>query len=176
MFRFLPLIALLCIAFLLALGLFLGRTPEKSPMIGLQVAPFSVPVLGNAAQTLSPERWKGRVVVINVFASWCVPCASEHALLMKLAQSGVDIVGVAWKDKEMQAAGWLAERGNPYRLVGIDEFGATTVPLGLTGVPETYVVARDGAIAWHHKSPLTEEMLDGTLRPMIEHLKKANAR
>jgi cytochrome c biogenesis protein CcmG, thiol:disulfide interchange protein DsbE len=168
----LPLIILLLLAVVLAVG---GqRQTPPSPLVGTKIPSFGAPALDKNGAVFSPDRWKGKVVLLNVFASWCLPCAAEHETLMRLAKSGkVEIVGLAWRDEPERITKWLAERGNPYKLVGIDAKGENTVELGLTGVPETFVIGRDGVIAWHYKSNLTDDIVEKTILPIIDRLQHA---
>jgi cytochrome c biogenesis protein CcmG, thiol:disulfide interchange protein DsbE len=168
----LPLILLALFALLLGFARKDGQAPD-SRLVGTVLAPFEVPLSSAPDQPFSSHLWRGKVIVLNAFASWCLPCAAEHPVLMRLAESGkAEIYGLAWKDKPEKIEAWLAGRGNPYRMVGIDEKGAATVALGLTGVPETFVIGPDGTIAWHYKSNLTDEIVSRDILPLIESLRK----
>lgn len=171
--RALPLAIVLLLSAALAMGL-LGRDPAQSTpsrMLGKTVEPFTLPLLGNAKASLSSTGWKGRVTFVNAFASWCVPCAAEHPALMKLARAGkADMVGLAWKDSPGNIEKWIAQRGNPYRIVGLDRKGASTVPLALSGVPETFILDKNGVIAFHYRSALDESMIDEVILPLIGRL------
>ena len=105
-------------------------------------------------QNLSHADLEGKVAVVNFFASWCLPCRAEHRHLMALAQEGVTIYGIAYKDESEAVRHWLVELGNPYTKVGMDTDGMAGVEWGLTGVPETFVIDRLGGIS---------ERLDGTI-------------
>ncbi len=109
----------------------------------------------------------GRVTVVNVFASWCVPCHFEHRILLGLRQAGVNLVGIAYKDEGDNTRRFLGQDGNPYRAVGVDGSGRTGIDLGVTGVPETYVVRGNGTIAAKIVGPLSEESVRDTLMPAI---------
>jgi cytochrome c biogenesis protein CcmG/thiol:disulfide interchange protein DsbE len=147
---------------------------QASTLLGKEIPLFSLPFIGmqNPDFDFSPQLFRGNVVVMNVFAPWCEPCQLEHPVLMKLAQTGkVNLVGLAWKDKENNVQSFLQANGNPYKLMGLDEMGNTTVPLGLTGVPETIVIDSKGMVAYHCKSPMTEEEAMNTILPLVEKLK-----
>ncbi|OYV48010.1 MAG: hypothetical protein B7X10_03725, partial [Burkholderiales bacterium 21-58-4] len=121
-------------------------------MVGLRIAPFTLPGLGGGH--FSPQLWKGKVALLNVFASWCVPCASEQPALVRLAQTGkILIYGLAWKDQPQKVAEYLRKNGNPYRSVGLDAYGQTTIPLALTGVPETFVIDKTGRVYYQYDMP-----------------------
>ncbi len=113
----------------------------------------------------------GRVVVVNFFASWCVPCRVEHPVLMGLGPSAnVPVVGIAYKDKPDDAVGFLNEYGNPYVAIGLDETGRTGIDFGVYGVPETYVVDKRGIIRLRHVGPLTAESVAREILPVVRAL------
>ena len=175
-FRLAPLIAMLVFVLLLSTGLFTKNRPNRHktvPLVGYELPLFNLPFVGRPTSThsFSPKIFKGNVILLNVFGSWCEPCAAEHPLLMDLARTGkVNMVGIAWKDKEDKVIGYLTEHGNPFQLVGLDELGQTTVPLGLTGVPETLIIDKRGFVVFDTKEPLTEEVINNTILPLIDKL------
>jgi cytochrome c biogenesis protein CcmG/thiol:disulfide interchange protein DsbE len=107
------------------------------------------------------------VKLVNYWASWCAPCRAEHPNLSKLAGEGVTIYGINYKDDPVKALGFLEELGNPYLGIGTDESGRTALDWGLYGVPETYVIDSDGIIVLRFAGPITERVLDETIRPAI---------
>jgi cytochrome c biogenesis protein CcmG/thiol:disulfide interchange protein DsbE len=109
----------------------------------------------------------GRAYVINMFASWCTPCRAEHPRLMQLRAAGVEILGVAYKDRPGAAAQFLNELGDPFRHVALDPDGRFGLDLGIAGVPETFVVGADGTIRAVHRGPLTEDAIERTIRPAL---------
>ena len=117
---------------------------------------------------------QGKVTLVNIFASWCVPCHDEHPALMKLAHDaslqakGVRIAGINYKDEAPNARKFLAEDGNPYGMIGVDKPGRASIDWGVYGVPETFVVRGDGTIAYKFIGPLSEETLRTVLMPEIE--------
>ncbi len=140
---------------LLAAHLYLGLDGEPdrvpSPLVGRPAPAFAIE--GLATGDLEPP------ALVNFFASWCVPCRAEHALLSRLAeQEGVTIYGIAYKDTPLDVATFLAELGNPYRRIGLDLEGLAGVDWGITGVPETFALGPDGRIAFKHAGPLTAEI------------------
>ncbi len=110
----------------------------------------------------------GEVMLVNFWASWCGPCRIEHPHLMDLAEEGLAIVGVNYKDDPDDARGFLAELGDPYTAIGVDETGRTGIDWGLYGVPETFVLDADGRIVLRFPGPVTEEVLEARIRPAIE--------
>lgn len=165
---FLPLVILLALCAALALGLKRERDSEPaSPMVG---KPFPALTLRGEALDVAAH---GEVTFVNFFASWCMPCALEQSSLKKLAKENVvPMIGIAWKNKPEDAQTWLTSYGNPYGRLFNDENGDATVPLGLTGVPETFIVDKKGVIAYHTKQPLSKEILREEIMPLIERLKK----
>jgi cytochrome c biogenesis protein CcmG/thiol:disulfide interchange protein DsbE len=108
------------------------------------------------------------VKLVNYWASWCAPCRVEHPNLTGLAAEGVTIYGVNYKDKPANALGFLAELGNPYAAMGADESGRMALDWGVYGVPETYVIDAKGNIVLRFAGPITERVLESTIRPAIE--------
>jgi cytochrome c biogenesis protein CcmG/thiol:disulfide interchange protein DsbE len=115
---------------------------------------------------------KGEVSLVNVFASWCVACREEHPVLMNLRREGfVPIHGLNYKDRPEDAARWLDTLGDPYTRTGADLDGRVAIDWGVYGVPETFVVDRDGRIAYKHIGPVTPDVLEKKLRPLIASLR-----
>lgn len=106
-------------------------------------------------------------VLVNFWASWCVPCIVEHPQLMRLSRDGVAVFGVNYKDKAGDAAAFLTRHGNPFRRLGRDEPGRVAIDWGVYGVPETYLLDRKGIIRWRWPGPVTPEVLDQDLRPLL---------
>ncbi|MFE1600127.1 DsbE family thiol:disulfide interchange protein [Methylobacterium sp. ID0610] len=141
-------------------GLFLGRlltagydpSAVPSALIGKPVPAFSLPALtglgpaGQPVPGLSSDDLKGKVTVLNVWASWCTPCQAEHPMLMRLAKDGVNLVGIDYKDAPENGRRFLGRHGNPFRAVGMDETGRVGIDFGVYGVPETFVIGPDGRI------------------------------
>ncbi|TFG84853.1 MAG: DsbE family thiol:disulfide interchange protein, partial [Hyphomicrobiales bacterium] len=110
----------------------------------------------------------GQPTIVNVWASWCVPCREEHPLLMQLAkQPGVRLYGINYKDDPAAARRFLGRYGNPFARVGADRTGRVAIDWGVYGVPETYVITGDGKIAYRHVGPLTEEAIREKLLPKL---------
>lgn len=175
--RILPLFIMFLLSLALALGLF-NKEPESAVVAantGKSFPQFEIQSLTKDtvfSPTLFPS---GQVVAVNVFASWCEPCKAEHKTLMKLAQK-VNIYGIAWKDKPEKAFEFLKELGNPFQDIGVDEEGKTTTAMGLSGVPETFIINKKGQIALHYKAPLTDDLVENSIIPLIEKLNKEDVK
>jgi cytochrome c biogenesis protein CcmG/thiol:disulfide interchange protein DsbE len=116
----------------------------------------------------------GEVALVNVFASWCYPCRVEHPFLMRLSRERVvPIYAINYKDKPSDALEWLTEAGNPYIAIGADESGSVSIDWGISGVPETLVIDRGGAIRYRHVGPLSSNLLEETILPLIRSLREA---
>jgi len=134
-----------------------------SMLIGKRVPAFALPGdPGFADSDLS-----GKPILVNFFASWCVPCIEEAAVLLSLQQAGVPIYGIAYKDKPAATAGFLAQHSNPYARVGRDDPGLVAIDWGVTGVPENYLIDKDGVVRWRWVGPLTQAAVRGELQPLL---------
>ncbi|SON57675.1 Cytochrome c biogenesis protein CycY [Hartmannibacter diazotrophicus] len=177
---FLPLLIFLGLAGFFLKQLFSGDPSElPSVLIGKEVPKFELPAVAGLASNGQPtpglssselETAKyGDVVLLNVWASWCVPCRDEHPLLMELAkQPGFTLVGINYKDKPQNAADFLNGLGNPFKAVGSDESGRTGIDFGVYGVPETFVIDGTGHIRYKYIGPLSPEGIRDRLLPEIE--------
>ena len=174
LFFILPLLFLAGLVFLFWRGLDPARDPASLPsaLIGKKVAAVSLPGL-NDQPGIDTADFIGQVTVLNFFASWCAPCRAEHPLIQELAaMPSIRVVGIAFKDAPADSAKFLAELGNPYAAVGVDESGRTGLEFGLTGVPETYVIDRDGIIRYRLAQPLDPGRLKNELKPLLAELTK----
>jgi cytochrome c biogenesis protein CcmG/thiol:disulfide interchange protein DsbE len=169
--RWLPVIVFFILVGFFAKGLFLNPREVPSPFIGKPAPAFTLPLVGNEAQTFSPADMKGKVWVLNVWAPWCVSCRQEHPVLMALAQSGaVPIVGLNWKDKDREAAQLLAQQGSPYAAVPDDLSGRVGIDYGVTGTPETYVIDREGIVRMKHVGPIDPDVWKKKFEPKLKEL------
>lgn len=166
---------LLFIVVAVALGWGLSNDPRKLPsvLIGKPVPEFSLPAVKGRTKGLASSDLHGEVSLVNVFASWCVACRAEHPLLMRLKSEGVvPIHGLNYKDRPDDAAQWLDKWGDPYTRTGADRNGRVSIDWGVYGVPETFLVGRDGQIAHKHIGPITQKDLTDTILPLIERLRR----
>jgi cytochrome c biogenesis protein CcmG, thiol:disulfide interchange protein DsbE len=167
----LPVLVFVGVGIGLAVGLTRDPGTLPSALIDKPVPAFELPPIeGMPGAGLSSADLKGEVNLLNVFASWCVPCRAEHPLLMALAERGVVINGIDYKDPAEQAAEWLHELGNPFARIGADRGGRVAIDFGVYGVPETFVIDREGRIRHKHVGPLQARDLEETLLPLLERL------
>jgi cytochrome c biogenesis protein CcmG/thiol:disulfide interchange protein DsbE len=171
-----PLVAFLALAVLFVLRLGAGD-PSRIPsaLIGRPAPPTDLPPLpglernGQAVPGLNSAEFQGHVTVLNVWASWCVPCREEAALLLTVAADPrVRVVGMNYKDQPDNARRFLGRYGNPFAANGIDGNGRAAIEWGVYGVPETFVIGRDGRIAYKLIGPVTPDNLETALQPAIE--------
>jgi cytochrome c biogenesis protein CcmG, thiol:disulfide interchange protein DsbE len=173
---FLPLVLFLALAalFFLRLG---GSDPSRVPsvLIGRPAPATTLPPVeglerdGKPLPGISPEIFSGQVTLVNVWASWCVPCHDEAPLLHQLAQDKrIQIVGIDYKDQPENARRFLGRYGNPFLAAGADANGRASIEWGVYGVPETFIVGRDGRIAFKLIGPISSENLAAELKPAIE--------
>ena len=171
----LPLLIFVVLAGFLAVGLKLNPRELPSPLIDKPAPAFSLPRLDVPAQKLSTQmmstqEMRGKVWVLNVWASWCGPCRQEHALIAELAKTGAPVVGLNYKDKPADASAWLVELGNPFMTTVSDLEGLVGIDYGVYGVPETFVIDRAGVIRLKHVGPVTPEALRERILPMVRKL------
>lgn len=170
--RFLiPLVVFIVMVGFLAIGLTLDPREVPSPFIDKPAPAFTLPQVADASKTLSPADFKGQVALVNVWASWCVSCRQEHPVLLELARRKlVPIYGLNYKDERQDALGWLDQFGDPYTASAFDADGRVGINWGVYGVPETFVIDRQGIIRHKHTGPVTPEVLETTLLPLIRQL------
>lgn len=168
-----PLLAFVAIGALLAAGLTLNPREIPSPLIGKPVPQFTLPPVQGRSLGLASADLRGEVSMVNVFASWCVACKEEHPVFMQIRREGlVPLHGLNYKDRPADAAKWLDDLGDPYTRTGADLDGRVSIDWGVYGVPETFVIDRQGRIAYKHIGPVTPQLLDETLRPLITKLRQ----
>ncbi len=169
---FLPLTIFVVLAAIFLLQLFSGRDTSEIPsvLIGQPAPETRLPPLGTiTAQGVDSAKFKGRVTVLNVWASWCVPCRAEHPVLLALSRdTRFSLEGMNYKDKPENAEAFLAGLGNPFAAIGVDANGRAGIDWGVYGVPETFVIGKDGKIAFKHIGPLSDETARSSLMPEIE--------
>lgn len=145
--------------------------PENLPsaLISKPLPAFALPDLQSGASVTNDVLAK-KITLVNVWATWCPSCVYEHAYLVKLAQQGVAILGVDYKDEPQKAKQWLEEKGNPYIAVVDDRAGKFGLDLGVTGAPETYLVDQDGIVRLRYQGPLDQRVWEETFKPVVDRL------
>jgi cytochrome c biogenesis protein CcmG/thiol:disulfide interchange protein DsbE len=169
---FAPVAVFVAIAIMFAWGL--TRDPREIPstLIGKSVPQFNLPPVKGRTLGLASENLLGEVSLVNVFASWCAECRLEHPLIMQMKSQGVvTIHGLNYKDRPDDAARWLNTLGDPYTRTGADINGRVGIDWGVYGVPETFVISKDGSIAYKQIGPLSVAVLEKKIIPLIESLK-----
>lgn len=172
------------IRYLLPLGLFIGlviifiyglqHDPRRvpSPLIDKPAPAFNLPTLHIAETNIQLDDLKGRVSLINVWASWCVACRTEHPLLIEAIKNNneLNLYGLNYKDKRTDALQWLKQLGNPYIESAFDESGSTGIDYGVYGVPETFVLDKNGIIRYKHIGPIDKQQLETIILPLVKKL------
>lgn len=174
LFFILPLLCLLGLVALFWRGLDPARDPASLPsaLIGQKMADINLPGLGSHPGVATKDM-AGQITVLNFFASWCAPCRAEHPLIKELAaMPGIRVIGITFKDAPADSEKYLTELGNPYAAIGVDDSGRAGMEFGLTGVPETYVIDRDGIIRYRLAQPLDPARLENELKPLLADLTK----
>ncbi|SCB22972.1 DsbE family thiol:disulfide interchange protein [Rhizobium hainanense] len=140
-----------------------------SALIGTKAPKLALPPLaGSNLPALTDDAIRGKLTLVNVFASWCIPCRDEHPVLKELAKSGqLNIVAINYKDTSENALRFLGELGNPYNAIGIDPNGSAAIDWGVYGIPESYLVSPDGTILYKQVGPFTPTSLKEGLYPAI---------
>ncbi|QXL84305.1 DsbE family thiol:disulfide interchange protein [Comamonas sp. NLF-1-9] len=167
-----PLAVFAVLMVFLGIGLTLKPRELPSPLIDKPLPAFTLPQLGDPAKTASAKDMAGKVWMLNVWASWCVACRVEHPVFVDLARSDKSILiyGLNYKDKREDALRWLARLGNPYLESFSDTQGLVGIDLGVYGVPETFIIDRQGVIRYKHIGPVTPEALQETILPLMRKL------
>ena len=167
----LPLIVFAAIAAVLLKGLSLDPREIPSPLINKPAPDFRLESLEHPGQMFDRKDMLGKVWMLNAWASWCVACREEHPVLVEFSHTGqVPIVGLDYKDTRVDGMRWLTEFGNPYQTSAFDENGRVGIDFGVYGVPETYVIDKAGVIRYKQIGPITPDVLDKTILPLIRKL------
>ena len=188
-----PLIGFIVLVVLLAVGLRLNPREVPSPLVGKPAPDFALPKLAAMDQTFSPKDMKGKVWLLNVWASWCVSCRQEHPILVEIAKNkAITLVGLNYKEVRGDGAfdmdkisaeneralaveradTWLKRHGDPYALSVLDLDGRVGIDYGVYGVPETYVIDKAGVIRLKHIGPITPDVFSGKILPLVAELNK----
>lgn len=173
--RFLPIFIVALLVGVFFVVMTSDRNPKeiKSVMIGKPVPSFEIPNLFDGQPPLSADRLKtGKPVLVNFFASWCLPCRAEHENLVRLADGySIEVIGIAYKDEPEASKNFLDELGNPYAVAAVDRDGRLAIDWGVSGVPETFLIDGEGIIRYRHWGPVVGDSLEKQLLPQIEGVK-----
>ncbi|HEX8846945.1 MAG TPA: DsbE family thiol:disulfide interchange protein [Pyrinomonadaceae bacterium] len=168
-----PLALFIVLAVFLAVGLSRDPSEIPSPLINKPAPAFVLPQLSDPQRSFKSDEMRGKVWLLNVWATWCVACRYEHPVLLDLARTGiVPIYGLDYKDERRDALALLDQLGDPYTLVLSDEDGGVGIDYGVYAVPETFVIDRNGIIRYKQIGPITEEVLQKKIIPLVKELQK----
>ncbi|KOR29501.1 thiol:disulfide interchange protein [Achromatium sp. WMS1] len=167
----LPLAGFLLLIAILFIGLNLNPNQIPSPLIGQPSPKFSLSQLINPDAIVSHNDFVGKVVLFNVWATWCVSCRHEHPVLMQLAQNGIPIYGLNYKDERPAAIELLKDYGNPYVVSAFDADGRVGIDWGVYGTPETFIIDRQGVIRYKHTGPISPNDAANIINPWVQKLR-----
>ena len=154
-------------------GLLNNNSPLPSPLIGKPVPEFTLPPIEGRDDCLSSADLRGEVSLVNVWASWCVPCRAENPLMVELSKTGeVPIYGINYKDKAGEALAFLDELGDPFTRIGADLSGRVAIDWGVYGIPETFVIDAAGRVAYKHVGPFNRQILEEDILPVVRKLQR----
>lgn len=169
----LPLGIFAVIAAFLFMGLSLNPREVPSPLIGKPAPAFKLQKLGDPSQSVSRDDLLGQVWMLNVWASWCAPCREEHPLIIDIARRKLlPVYGWNYKDQGAAARNWLANLGDPYVATLVDADGRAGIDFGVYGVPETFIIDRQGIVRFKHAGALTPEILRTRVEPLVKELQR----
>jgi cytochrome c biogenesis protein CcmG/thiol:disulfide interchange protein DsbE len=168
-----PLLVFIVLVVFLAIGL--TRDPHEipSPLIGKPAPVFTAPILDGAGAQFSAKDMLGKVWLLNTWASWCVACRQEHPLLVEFAKTKtIPVIGLDYKDQDADGLKWIQRYGNPYDVSITDKDGRIGIDFGVYGVPESFLIDKNGVIRYKQIGPFTEEALRDKLMPLVRELQK----
>ncbi len=169
-----PLAVFLVLVVFLYVGLFRDPREIPSPLVDKPAPAFTLAQLHTPEKQFSATDMKGKVWLLNVWASWCVSCREEHPLLVQLAKANVvPLIGLNYKDKNDLGIAWLRQNGDPYNFSVVDADGRVGIDYGVYGVPETFVIDKQGVIRYKQIGPITAEALEKKIMPLVRELEKA---
>jgi cytochrome c biogenesis protein CcmG/thiol:disulfide interchange protein DsbE len=168
LFLFIPLVVFMVLAFFFWRGLSLDPNAMPSALIDKTFPAFTLAALDNSEKTLTQDDLLGQVSLVNVWATWCVACKFEHPVLNQLAEQGIPIIGINYKDNDKAAVQWLGQLGNPYQFNIVDSMGTLGLDLGVFGAPETYIVDAQGVIRHKHVGIVDMDVWRTTLQPIFD--------
>jgi cytochrome c biogenesis protein CcmG/thiol:disulfide interchange protein DsbE len=167
----LPLALFVVLVGFLAVGLNLDPREVPSPLVGKPAPVFKLPQLAEPDKQFAVEEMKGKVWLLNVWASWCVSCRQEHPVLVQYSRNGgIPIVGLNYKDQRTDGLRWLKQFGDPYVLSAFDADGRVGIDYGVYGVPESYLIDKAGTIRYKQIGPVTPEVLEKKIAPLVKEL------
>ena len=168
---FTPLVVLVALVFFLGAGLKLDPKEVPSPLIGKPSPAFDLTRLDNAAVRIRRDDMLGKVWMLNVWASWCVACRDEHPLLLEFSRKKLlPIYGLNYKDERLAGLKWLRNFGDPYDASLFDQEGRIGIDFGVYGVPETFIMDRDGIVRFKHIGPITPDVIRTQIEPLVRKL------
>jgi cytochrome c biogenesis protein CcmG, thiol:disulfide interchange protein DsbE len=170
--RIIPFVLFLIVVAFLGKGLFLDPHEVPSPLIGKPAPQFVAPTLENPTHNFTAAEMKGKVWLLNVWASWCGACRDEHPLLLNMSNQGLPLYGLDYKDTNVEAQNVLDQMGDPYIQTATDNNGKIGIDYGVYGVPETYVIDKAGVIRYKQIGPITPETLKDKILPLLKELQK----
>lgn len=168
----LPLVLFVLLLVLFVFGLQMDPRKVPSPLIDKPLPEFELSQLHDSSATITNQKINGDVVLVNVWASWCVTCRYEHPVLLAFSRdSDVGLYGVNYKDTRENALQWLKQYGDPYSMSAFDPTGRTGLDFGVYAVPETYVLDKEGIVRYKHTGPISQQDMDDTIVPLINKLR-----
>lgn len=170
--RIIPIVLFMLLSVFLWRGLSLNPHYLPSVQLGKLLPDFTLPQLGNPQSLFSSGQIREQVVLLNVWASWCVACTDEQVFMLQLAREGVPIYGLNYKDRPEDALQWLTQWGNPYKLVMQDREGKAAIDLGVYGAPETFVIDKKGIIRYRHAGVMNQEVWQKEVLPLMNQLEQ----
>lgn len=171
---FTPLILFVLVGVFLYKGLSMDPTVRASALLGKPMPEFNLPRLDNPDLIVTREDLLGEVFLLNVWGSWCPSCYDEHEEIVRMAQAGVPIIGLNYKDERSKAFRYLSQLGNPYQLIMVEEDGLRELAfnLGVYGAPETFLIDRDGIVRYHLAGVITPQLVDKVIMPEVRKWQK----
>lgn len=165
-----PVIAFMALVAFFGIGLTKDPKELPSQLIDRPLPQFALPGI-EAGGGFTSVALKGEPALLNIFASWCAACPQEHPVLTRITGEGFPVYGVAWKDKPQDTRDWITRFGNPYKAIAADETGRTAIDLGVTGVPETFIVDKRGRVRFKQIGPISPEVWEATIKPLMLKLR-----
>ena len=166
-----PLLFFAAVALAFSFGLNRDPTLIPSVLINRPLPAFDLPPVRTGDSGLAATDFRGQPMLLNMFASWCVSCRIEHPVLLDLRARGIAVAGIDWEDRAADGAKYLKENGDPYARVGLDANGRTGINLGITGVPETFVVDKHGCVRYKQIGPIQTADWENTIKPLMDRLR-----